>query len=195
MKKGVSTLLSMILTAVIISCGGENKNDAGNTGNTLIDVDDDTGNAGDDDSTVDTGAPCADSDKFCHFHDRLYWSDKAEYSMYWADAVTYCENFGGRLPTISELRTLVQNCPAGETGFECRVTDYCLYYNDCWSDTCKGCEVDESGKYSVFGDTGWFWSSSGLSDYANLAWLVNFNFGGVYDSFKNFKFNVRCVHD
>lgn len=184
--------------AVMISCGGENKND---TGNTQADFDDDIGNTGDDGSTGDdvnngdSGAPCTGSDKFCHFHDGLYWSDKADYSMYWIDAAAYCEYLGGRLPTISELRTLVQNCPAGETGFKCRVTDYCLYYNDCWSDTCNGCENDESGKYSVFGDTEWFWSSSELSDYANLAWLVNFNFGGVYDSFKNFKFNVRCVQD
>lgn len=69
---------------------------------------------------------CPESNKFCHSHDYLSWSDKAIEKMNWDDAIKYCEDLGGRLPTIDELRTLIQNCPATETGGECGVTEGCL---------------------------------------------------------------------
>lgn len=132
------------------------------------------------------------SKNFPNEHDGLDWSDASSSYMTWDEAVTYCENLGGRLPTISELRTLIQNCPGTETGSECEVNDNYLS-SDCWTDSCGGCEYDESGKYSVFGDTNWFWSSSELSDYANGAWYVNFGSGAVHHSHKHDDILVRCV--
>lgn len=179
------TLISLMIAMIFLvgSCGEINTGkDIGDTGNTQADVDNDTGNTG------DTG------DNFPNEHDGLNWSDASSYSMTWDEAITYCENLGGRLPTISELRTLIQNCPATETGGECGVTDSCLSSADCWTDPCGGCEEDETGKYSVFGDTYYFWSSSELSDLAIYAWRVFFLNGSVYSSLKNASYDVRCVH-
>ena len=168
---------------MMVSCGG----DDGNSG--------DTGDTGDTGNTGNTGATCTGSDKFCHSHDGLNWSDASSDYMIWDDAVTYCENLGGRLPTISELRTLIQNCPATETGGGCGVTDECLSYDDCYNEpSCFGCELDASGKCSVFGDTDWFWSSSELSGYADNAWRVCLGSGYVsYNDKGDYLYNVRCV--
>jgi hypothetical protein len=114
--------------------------------------------------------------------------------MTWHEAVTYCENLGGRLPTISELRALIQNCPATQTGGSCEVTDSCLSYYDCWDDQCFGCEEDPSGKYSVFGDTDWLWSSSEEQDSTGYAWQVFFFLGIVHFDIKtDEEAYVRCV--
>ncbi len=149
--------------------------------------------SGDTGDTGDTGT-CTGSDKFCHSHDGLDWSDASSYYMTWSEATTYCKNLGGRLPTISELRELIQNCPATETGGECGVTDGCLSLGGCW-DACGGCEVGESGKYSVFGDTNSFWSSSELSEDADKAWVMGFGYGGVGYGGKNALVFVRCVRN
>jgi len=194
MKKIIFAVV--IFSAIMmISCGGGDSSEKSGLGESCTKTSDcktglkcidlvcvsDTGN---------TGATCTGSDKFCHSHDGLNWSDASSDYMTWDEAITYCENLGGRLPTISELRTLIQNCAATETGGECGVTDDCLSY-DCWNDPCDGCEYDESGKYSVFGDTYWFWSSSELSDAAGLAWSVDFVNGHVY--YVSYYFYVRCV--
>ena len=130
---------------------------------------------------------------FPHSHGGLCWSDKTPDAMTWEDAITYCKNLGGRLPTLSELRTLIQNCPATQTGGACGVTDSCLSWNDCRDSSCDGCSSDSSGKYSVFGDAGWFWSSSVPSEYTDLAWFVNFLNGNVSLNYRDYFYGVRCV--
>ena len=159
--------------------------DTGDTGDT-----DDTADTGDTGDSGDTGNT---SDNFPNEHDGLNWSDASSYYMNWSEAVAYCENLGGRLPTISELRTLIQNCPGTGTGGQCGVTNDCLSA-DCRTDPCYECEYSVSGKYSVFGDTSRFWSSSELSDYAGLAWLVHFSYGYVYYNLESSYYDVRCVH-
>lgn len=179
----MKTFFITILLILMVSCGGE---DTGNTGN--------TGNTGD---TGNTGVTCTGSDKFCHSHDGLNWSDASSDDMNWADAITYCVDLGGRLPTISELRTLIQNCPATETGGECGVMDSCLSYEDCF-DSCGGCGYDDSGKYSVFGDNHELQSSSERSDYVDSAWYVGFEYGNVGTSTKDSYhggYPARCVRD
>jgi len=176
----VKTLILLMIAMIffVVSCGGINTGkDIGDTGNTQADVDNDTG---------DTG------DNFPNEHDGLNWSN-ASYNRTWDEAVEYCKNLGGRLPTISELRTLIQNCPATETGGECGVTDSCLSYTDCRTDPCIGCEEDMSGKYSVFGDTELLWLSLERSDNTNNVWRVYFDYGLVDDSGKNAYTRVRCV--
>ncbi|HNW83683.1 MAG TPA: DUF1566 domain-containing protein [bacterium] len=156
-------------------------------GDTINDFDTgDTGNTG------NSGATCTGSDKFCHSHDGLNWSDASSDEMDWDEAITYCENLGGRLPAISELRTLIQNCPETETGGECSVTNSCLS-DDCWNVACRGCRYGEPGKYSVFGDIVWLWSSSVRSDDAVLVWLVGFDYVHVGDWYKDHYGYVRCV--
>ncbi|HRQ69843.1 MAG TPA: DUF1566 domain-containing protein [bacterium] len=127
------------------------------------------------------------------------WSKKASEEMTWNDAIKYCENLkedgysDWRLPTISELRTLIKNCPATETGGECKVADSCLSYKNCRNDACKGCLSVSDGRYSKFGDTEWFWSSSEPLDLDNYAWQLNFDNGRTSYSAKRYVSNVRCI--
>ncbi len=119
--------------------------------------------------------------------------------MGWSDAKAYCKNLvedgssDWRLPTISELRTLIKNCPATETGGECGVTDDCLSWEACRNNACRGCKYFEEGRYSKLGDTGDFWSSSEQSDSTGYAWSVNFNSGGVSYYDEDDDGDVRCV--
>ncbi len=186
------------------SCGGDDKGNTGNTGDSGNSGDSgntgDTGNTGNSGNTVDTGNTgntCGignTGDNFPNEHDGLNWSDVLDTSEGgdWGEAVGCCKKLGGRLPTISELRTLIQNCPGTETGGECGVTDDCLSFADCWNHPCFGCEYDESGKYSIFGDADILWSSSEQSDNADRAWYVSFNDGRVYGG-RHDNGSVRCV--
>ena len=127
--------------------------------------------------------------------------------MSYSAATSYCSGsemngYGGysdwRLPNISELRTLIQNCSKTESGGACGVTDSCLSYNDCRNDDCGGCTYDENnpGQYSKFGDTGsvYFWSSSIVSDYSlYYIWSLNFKYGLLSYHTKTDSNYVRCV--
>lgn len=131
----------------------------------------------------------------------LTWSSKAEKWMDWNDAINYCKKLNEgrysdwRLPTISELKTLIQNCQKTMTGGECGVTNNCLSYSECRNDACGGCDYDSNnlGKYSKLVDSGYFWSSSTTSDSSNFAWGVNFNHGDVSSNRLDDDNYVRCV--
>jgi len=124
-------------------------------------------------------------------------SDKYSFS----NAEKYCEKliYAGhedwRLPTISELRTLMQNCPTTQVEGSCEVKDSCLSLDICRNSDCEGCSPDNNGKYSVFGDIGWFWSSFVLSDHEGNAWYLNFHNGNVDNYLLYHKGNVRCVRN
>ena len=144
----------------------------------------------------------------------LTWSAKAQKAMKWNAAVTYCDNLeeGGyddwRLPTIDELKTLLIWSKANS----CKVseTNNCLAWDGCW--TCETCTEQgtaspsdntcsnlgnsySDGRYSKFGEDGWFWSSSTKSDGTGYAWYVDFDGGYVngYDKATNDGLYVRCV--
>ncbi|MBR6421525.1 DUF1566 domain-containing protein [bacterium] len=151
-------------------------------------------------SASTTSFPCQDSST------GYIWSEKASGTMAWQAAKDHCSglnssNYGGyssgwHLPNISELRTLIQNCSATQTGSSCGVTDSCLSYTDCRNDACSGCSSDSTGKYSKFGDTDVLWSSSILSNEYGYAWDVHFDSGSVRSN-DNFvlNYNVRCVRN
>jgi hypothetical protein len=138
----------------------------------------------------------------------LCWQDWTDGGGgYWDDAVAYCAalSLGGyddwRLPTISELRSLIRGCPATETGGSCGVVDTCLSF-DCWSARCEGCPVRDAstGVYASpeLGGCGGdrCWSSShpypdGRGDSA-YAWYVQFGNGRVWFGEVTSMF-VRCV--
>lgn len=131
--------------------------------------------------------------KFPLRHAELRWSKKAPNKMNYIDAKSYCKNLGGRLPTISELRTLIQNCPKTETDGPCGVADNCLHGDSCWNKACGGCSTDKSGEYSVFGDTETFWSSSVLPGNTDSTWYVGFGNGYVSIGSRSYGSYVRCV--
>ena len=154
-----------------------------------------------------SGTPCYDSTS------HLTWSKISSSDMTYTAAITFCQKdlesggmkgYGGftdwRLPTISELRTLIQNCPATQmppSGSNvCGVREdesvTCLS-SSCQGENCYSCSSDSSGGHSKFGDTGWFWSSSLQSDYSNFAWSVGFSSGRVDGSLIDYGNLVRCV--
>lgn len=145
-----------------------------------------------------TGSACVASSCGVNFPNTfggLCWSEPTGLSTTWGDAGTHCSSIGGRRPTISELRKLITNCPATQTGGSCGVTDSCLS-STCWSSNCESCADMGDGRYSVFGDRTWLWSSQELLSYTANAWYVNFKSGRVYNGEKNYtpaNYDVRCV--
>ena len=152
-----------------------NSADSGNTGNTGDSAD--SGNTGDSANSSDTGDtfveciyndsnpdPCDNPDNtefFPREYAGLHWSCPSESLIKWDATQTYCSDKDGRLPTISELRRLVRNCPYTETDGECEITDECSS-GEGWEGDCSGCYDQEPAVYSVFCDTEkiYFWSST-----------------------------------
>ena len=131
--------------------------------------------------------------------DGLQWSNRSQEKMKWDEAIAYCSHIDGnwRLPTISELRSLIRNCEETKTGGKCRVTDKCLSYRDCKKGEkfCSGCIASEEGIYSVKGDKVWLWSISEAQDFEDhtQAWRVDFEDASVGYNHKSVEYYVRCV--
>ena len=141
--------------------------------------------------------------------------------MAWQEAMDYCSNLtldggGWHLPTISELRSLIRDCPETETGGACGVTDSCLEMYECWgdSDVCNGCK-DGGCNWdpALFSENESscepaYWSSSpysikvygkeDLDPNGPSAWGVGFGGGRITFDYKDDvgsrgKLKVRCV--
>jgi len=126
--------------------------------------------------------------------------------MTWEAAKAYCDNWSldghddWRLPTISELRSLIRGCDFTVTGGACNITDDCLD-STCWNyPGCNGCDPlagpGSGGAYwppEMSGKIGCDWSSSPLPDSdVDYAWRVCFEEGGVDSG--GFTDNLaRCV--
>jgi|GEM_PF-3909721 len=129
---------------------------------------------------------------FPNYYAERYWSDVLEKIMSTNDAEDACENIGGNLPTISELRILIKNCSNTMENGACKLEDSCSWTgDDCWSSDCKGCDEDSTGKYNGFGDYDAFWSSSN-KDFI-YSWYVNFNNAGIYSADHLNQARVRCI--
>ena len=135
--------------------------------------------------------------------------------MSWEAANTYCSGISlsegeWRLPTIGELRSLIQGCeatywnPVSMEGGACGVVDDCLDYS-CWKDSpCSGCTG-----YGGPGDGGLYldpatstpstaehvdlWSSSSRGSDTDRAWYVPFHYGSVSYSGVYANRAVRCL--
>ena len=151
-----------------------------------------------------TGAntfPCKDTET------GLIWADKASDTMNWESAKYTCENdyntasYGGfgagwRMPTISELRTLIRDCSGTESDGDCKVREdsvVCLSESDeCWDISCY--DSCGTGGHGRFGESTWFWSSSSVSNGDDSkAWGVGFNGAEVDANSKTASKNFRCV--
>ena len=103
------------------------------------------------------------------------------------------------MPNIDELREVVRNCSATESGGSCRVS----VEGGCLAGNCtepKGsctCErkLKNRGFYSMFGDADYIglWSSSTLSDDDKRAWGTVFYSGMIGSVSKDAKLYARCV--
>ena len=146
-----------------------------------------------DDNDYEITCPWKDSDT------GYRWSAKTADHISWNNAISYCADLeeGGyndwKLPTISELRTLIINCPATETGGICKGTDDCLSLEDCRNDPCDGCYTKKF--FSKIEDVDSLWSSSERSDDTGDAWTVDFYHGNIttYNKFYDYLIKTRCV--
>lgn len=139
-------------------------------------------------------------------NDPLMWSSLQEKSYPSNPFIesSACDNVndGGfsdwRLPTIDELRTLIQNCDNTKTGGSCAITNECLSWDDCITDSCNGCDKDLSGKYSKLGDTTWLYSVSEQPDNEHN-YVVDFSNGQINDINNvigvGIRFYYRCVRN
>jgi len=162
---------------------------------TADDDDDDTSN--DDDDNDDSEEVWEDSTS------GLMWQNGDDCCFRGNVAAAYCQNLkwseynDWRLPSISELRSLIRGCPETETGGECGVTDSCVD-SGCFNFSCFGCSIREgpgSGRLywpeELKGDGHLYWSSSDSTD--SFIWMVDFYRGSVaVGGIINSCF-VRCV--
>ena len=151
----------------------------------------------------------------------LIWSARTDSAMTVANAQKHCTNLdeGGfkdwRLPTISELRKLIKNCPnsviegtcgvrseafgeEGEDGYQPACT-----CTSCRKDTCEqnSCEEDLNGRYTPFGaadaslNPPKFWSSTPRcsEDHSQNYWTVWFSNAYIGNQKNDEKDWVRCV--
>jgi Protein of unknown function (DUF1566) len=161
--------------------------------------------AGDDDDN-DPGEPYAIADwEWTDPETGLIWqANHLSGFVNWMDARVYCErlNFAGRgnwrLPTISELRTLIRGCPGTETGGLCGVTDVCRG-NSCQNDFCYFCEHGDGPNDGCFATPELpsgcehYWSSTVVNDSSERAWAVGFASGFIYKPRVYYAFHARCV--
>ena len=126
-------------------------------------------------------------------------------SLKWEEAFTYCENLtelgysDWRLPTVDELRTLIQNCNGNNSEGLCEITDDCILNrsgcgnND--AENCRCCATTSDGKYSKIGDTCSLWSSlPAKNTYPEKAWIGSFSSGCITTrDIDTDAANVRCV--
>jgi Protein of unknown function (DUF1566) len=162
--------------------------------------DDDEDDDADDDDLIDNGDGTA-TDPFSG----LMWQNPPLGRMKgWDDAKTYCNNLflGGRwdwrLPSITELRSLIRGCDGTETGGSCAVTDSCNW-DSCRYSSCYECSLDggpSGGCYwpsQTNGECFDYWSSSEVADDVYSAWRVGFDDGHVSKMLDHWRDHVRCV--
>ena len=167
-KDNCEDFISCFMKNGVSPCGGGGDDDS---------IDGDAGDGDVTDGDATTGGTWYDSSS------GLTWQNPpANNSMDWQSAKDYCANLSldghsdWRLPTISELRSLIRGCPGTVTGGACGVTDSCLD-SSCWSESdCWSCSFSDGpadGCYwpdEMEGPCNWYWSSSPVEDYANYAW-------------------------
>ncbi len=125
----------------------------------------------------------------------------------WEGAIDYCEGLGAgwRLPTISELRSIITICEATMTGGSCEVTDECTDPDECFSSDCfHGCEsyggqalgcywpIDLRGDCYSNHD---YWSATETAPSNLEAWFVDFSSAKIMRGPKEYLSPIltRCV--
>jgi len=197
-------------------CGGGNSDDDERGSDAGADDDDDDDNDNDDnDDNDDDNDDNDDDDDNDNDNDASpsgFWTDSATGLTWktdvparrtWDDAALFCAALPDgdwRVPTISELRSLIRGCPASETGGPCGVSDDCLS-GTCHNWYCNGCEAGggpADGCYwpgELQGVCAWYWSSSKVAEYDRDVWGVFFGYGFINTYSMDDLFFTRCVRD
>ncbi len=121
------------------------------------------------------------------------------------DAAPHCsaldlDGMGWRLPTISELRSLLRGCPATIPGGGCSVADGGCLDQSCGMG-CMGCGYYKGPgsencfwPNEVYGSCANFtWSSTEVANDNNFSWAVSFENAGIGTAHSSNIAHVRCV--
>jgi formylglycine-generating enzyme required for sulfatase activity len=135
----------------------------------------------------------------------LIWQqDPPSEFVSWSMAMKYCDAIvldghdDWRLPSISELRTLIRDCEGTVSGGSCPVTDECSA-GDCTTDECYECVFGDGPNDGCFAapELGrpceHYWSATPAAEFASRAWAVGFASGFVYKPRSVYSFHARCV--
>ena len=190
------------------SHGNNNQSDGDEdteTDNSLNNDGDETGNNEDGDYSEPDGDEGASESTWRDSVSGLTWQRKAKSGLLFEDAEPYCGNLtldgagGWRLPTISELRTLIVGCADTETGGACEISDGCSGLN-CSSQECKNCSYEggpsESGCYlpeEMSDNCTTIWSSTRMQDNEYYIWAVYFQYGWIEKRLTTKTNGVLCV--
>ena len=137
----------------------------------------------------------------------LTWQVRQIGTVTWAEAGPFCEKLalaggGWRLPTISELRSILKGCASTQTGGSCGVTDSCISEIECKDSTCEGCDGDEGPYEGCYfnlilqkaSNCDIFWSSTAMEELPNDHWYIDFYFAKTdRPIFQDVSYWVRCV--
>ena len=121
-------------------------------------------------------------------------------------AAQYCDDLGGwRMPTITELRSLIRGCTATTCGDSdescggCGITDSCTTSGECSSSLCDGCQLGNGPDHGCYwpeeleGECGSYWSTKSLDDENNFIFNVDFQDAAVSNIYKTSALHVRCI--
>lgn len=199
------TLLSItiaVLTVLSVSSAcGSSASDDDDDASSVENTDDDDATSSNDLGNTEDSAVWSDAGT------GLIWQNDNVKVADWFEAVEFCENLNlagstsWRLPTISELRTLIVDCSETITAGACEASDDCLD-RECLSDQCRGCEwgggPGTEGRYwpnALDGEEDASWSSSKLDEgETDQAWLIRFGYAYVVFDHTNRAYpGARCV--
>jgi hypothetical protein len=144
--------------------------------------------------------PCSADKPFCQRFQGRSWSDMTGELTFDA-AKEYCSSIGGRLPTISELRTLVVDCDTTKAGGTCGLTDTCNSLDTCWdAHACANCG---DGSSSVFHNEHNFWSSTPFShenatvppwaEEPGAVWTIAFRYNDLKGLSPSYSARAYCL--
>ena len=199
-KINYSMLLLLLVLGLLVSIG-VSCSDGGGDG-FHFDSDDDNDDSNDDDYD-DEDYTWTDPNTGMTWHFGGNDPEISDHFWTWHEANEYCENviWAGyndwRLPTISELRTLIRGCPFTETGGPCGVTDECYWWSCLDYRFCPGCPLLEGpndGRYAVSGCGDYcYWQTWSSTTYNDTAWFVNFCDASIYWLELSDKGEIFCV--
>jgi len=220
MKPIIMLACLFMALSFVIACDDDDdndengKNDESEDDDNADDDNNDNDTESDDDNDASDDDDNDDSDKvWLDESTGLLW--QVEYCspgyVPWHWAMRSCEELvlngysDWRLPTISELRSLVQGCDDTATGGACNVTDECLERsceNDACGDACDAYVGPNNGCYghpALTAECAGFWSSSEVEDDTEMVWYIRYIDGSVRYYYKSSddgsEYIARCVRN
>ncbi|MCZ7582687.1 MAG: DUF1566 domain-containing protein [Deltaproteobacteria bacterium] len=154
------------------------------------------------------------SDNDSHHEDASVWTDPVTGLMWevtpssgfvnWDEARDHCDTLASdghndwRLPTISELRSLVRGCDRTDFDGPCPVSEECAE-RACQTGDCFACNFGGGPNDGCFAPPeledacDYFWSSTLVPDGDARAWAIGFSSAFIYKPRTHFAFHARCV--